>query len=137
MRFYEVDSGAIYLDGVDIAALDVDELRSHMGMVLQDTWLFDASIEDNIAFGDEAATHADVVAAARATAVDRLIRQLPHGYETRVSHESETISQGERQLLTIARAFASQPDILILDEATSSVDTRTEVLVQRAMETLR
>lgn len=137
MRFYELDSGAIYLDGANIARLDTDVLRSHIGMVLQDTWLFDGTIEQNIAFGAEDADHDAVVAAARATAVDRLIRQLPRGYETRVSDEGDTISQGERQLLTIARAFASDPDILILDEATSSVDTRTEVLVQRAMESLR
>lgn len=137
MRFYELDSGAIYLDGADIARLDTDVLRSHIGMVLQDTWLFDGTIEQNIAFGAQDADHDAVVAAARATAVDRLIRQLPKGYETRVSDEGDTISRGERQLLTIARAFASDPDILILDEATSSVDTRTEVLVQRAMDSLR
>ncbi len=137
MRFYELDSGRITLDGADIADLDKDVLRSHMGMVLQDTWLFDGSIEENIAFGADGTTHDEVVEAARATASHRLIRQLPKGYETHVSDSADVISQGERQLLTIARAFVSRPDILILDEATSSVDTRTEVLVQRAMDALR
>lgn len=137
MRFYELDSGRITLDGVDIADLDVDVLRSHMGMVLQDTWLFEGTIEENIAFGAEGATRDEVVRAAKETASDRLIRQLPKGYETRVSDSGDVVSQGERQLLTIARAFVSRPDILILDEATSSVDTRTEVLVQGAMERLR
>ncbi|MDC4232287.1 ABC transporter ATP-binding protein/permease [Actinomyces sp. B33] len=137
MRFYELDSGRITLDGVDIADLDADVLRSHIGMVLQDAWVFDGTIEDNIAFGAEGATREEVVEAARQTASDRLIRQLPHGYETRVSDETDSVSQGERQLMTIARAFVSRPDILILDEATSSVDTRTEVLVQQAMDRLR
>lgn len=137
MRFYELDSGHIRLDGVDIADVSRAELRQRMGMVLQDTWLFDGTIADNIAFGRQGATIDDVVAAAQATGVDRLIRQLPDGYDTRISNESDALSAGERQLLTIARAFVSQPDILILDEATSSVDTRTEVLVQRAMDSLR
>ncbi|WP_084402881.1 ABC transporter ATP-binding protein [Schaalia suimastitidis] len=137
MRFYEVDSGTITLDGVDIRTLSRDELRRHMGMVLQDTWLFDGTIEENIAFGRQGATTADVIEAAEATAVDRLVRHLPQGYDTHVSDESDALSTGERQLLTIARAFVAQPDILILDEATSSVDTRTEVLVQRAMDRLR
>lgn len=137
MRFYEVDSGRITLDGVDIRDLSRDELRSRMGMVLQETWLFDGSIEDNIAFGRQGASSEDVVTAAEATAVDRLVRHLPLGYATAVADDSDAVSVGERQLLTIARAFVSQPDILILDEATSSVDTRTEVLVQKAMDRLR
>ena len=137
MRFYELDSGSISIDGVDIRDLDKDALRRHMGMVLQDTWLFDGSIADNIAFGREGATHDQVVQAATGTGANRLIRQLPDGYDTLVSDDGETVSAGERQLLTIARAFIAQPDLLILDEATSSVDTRTEVLVQRAMDQLR
>lgn len=137
MRFYEVDSGRITLDGVDIRELSRDELRARMGMVLQETWLFDGTIADNIAFGREGATKAEVVAAAEATALDRLVRHLPDGYGTHVADDSDSLSVGERQLLTIARAFVSQPDILILDEATSSVDTRTEVLVQKAMDRLR
>ncbi|MGO3797412.1 MAG: ABC transporter ATP-binding protein [Pauljensenia sp.] len=137
MRFYELDSGSISIDGVDIRDLHKDTLRSHTGMVLQDTWLFEGSIGDNIAFGREGATHEEVVEAARATASDRLIRQLPRGYDTPISDEGDTVSAGERQLLTIARAFIAHPDLLILDEATSSVDTRTEVLVQKAMDQLR
>lgn len=137
MRFYELDSGSISIDGIDIRDLSKDTLRSHTGMVLQDTWLFEGSIEENIAFGREGATHDEVVEAARATSSDRLIRQLPKGYDTPISDEGDTVSVGERQLLTIARAFISRPDLLILDEATSSVDTRTEVLVQRAMDKLR
>ncbi|MDN6794176.1 MAG: ABC transporter ATP-binding protein/permease [Propionibacterium sp.] len=137
MRFYELDSGSISIDGVDIRDLHKDTLRSHTGMVLQDTWLFEGSIGENIAFGREGATHEEVVEAARATASDRLIRQLPQGYDTPISDEGDTVSAGERQLLTIARAFIAHPDLLILDEATSSVDTRTEVLVQKAMDQLR
>lgn len=137
MRFYEVDSGSITLDGVDIRDIHKDTLRSRIGMVLQDTWLFDGTIADNIAFGREGATLEEVQEAARATAADRLIRQLPDGYDTHVADEDANISLGERQLLTIARAFIAQPSLLILDEATSSVDTRTEVLVQRAMDVLR
>ena len=136
-RFYELDSGQILIDGVDITDLNKDTLRDHMGMVLQDTWLFDGTITENIAFGREGATEDEVVAAAKATGSDRLIRQLPEGYDTPISDEGDQVSVGERQLLTIARAFVSQPDILILDEATSSVDTRTEVLVQQAMDQLR
>lgn len=137
MRFYELDSGSISIDGVDIRDLHKDTLRSHTGMVLQDTWLFEGTIGDNIAFGREGASHEEVVEAARATASDRLIRQLPQGYDTPISDEGDTVSTGERQLLTIARAFIAHPDLLILDEATSSVDTRTEVLVQKAMDRLR
>ncbi len=137
MRFYELDSGAILIDGVDTRDLNVDTLRSHTGMVLQDTWLFDGTIGENIAFGREGSTSDEVVTAAKATAADRLVRQLPRGYDTPMGDEGVTISAGESQLLTIARAFIARPDLLILDEATSSVDTRTEVLVQQAMDQLR
>ncbi len=137
MRFYELDSGSITIDGVDIRDLTRDALRRHLGMVLQDTWLFDGTIYDNIAFGREGATRDEVIEAATATGVARLVHQLPEGYDTEVSDDGESVSAGERQLLTIARAFISQPDLLILDEATSSVDTLTEVLVQRAMDHLR
>ncbi|MCI7552257.1 MAG: ABC transporter ATP-binding protein [Actinomycetaceae bacterium] len=137
MRFYEIDSGEILLDGVPISEFSIDSLRDRIGMVLQDTWLFDGTIADNIAFGNPNASMDDVVSAARATGVDRLIRQLPHGYDTPISDDSGSLSAGEKQLLTIARAYLSEPDILILDEATSSVDTRTEMLVQRAMNELR
>lgn len=136
-RFYEVDSGEILLDGINIRDINKDVLRRHIGMVLQDTWLFDGTIEENIAFGAKDATPEQVREAAQETSVDRLIRQLPHGYETRISDDGDTLSVGERQLLTIARAFIADPEMLILDEATSSVDTRTEVLVQEAMENLR
>ena len=137
MRFYEVDSGAILLDGIDIRNINKDVLRKHIGMVLQDTWLFHGTIEENIAFGSAEATPKQVRRAAKETSVDRLIRQLPEGYETIISDEGDALSVGERQLLTIARAFMSDPEMLILDEATSSVDTRTEVLVQTAMDKLR
>ncbi|RHA40996.1 ABC transporter ATP-binding protein, partial [Cellulomonas rhizosphaerae] len=137
MRFYEVDSGRITLDGVDTRATTRDALRSQMGMVLQDTWLFGGSIADNIAYGVESATHEQIVAAAEATHVDRFVRTLPDGYDTVIDDEGANVSAGEKQLLTIARAFLADPTILILDEATSSVDTRTEVLVQQAMNALR
>lgn len=137
MRFYEVDEGAILLDGIDIRNINKDVLRRHIGMVLQDTWLFEGTIEENIAFGLRGATPEQVVKAARETSVDRLVRQLPDGYQTTVSDDGDTLSVGERQLLTIARAFIADPNMLILDEATSSVDTRTEVIVQDAMERLR
>ena len=137
MRFYEIDSGEILLDGVDIRDINKDVLRERVGMVLQDTWLFDGTIEQNIAFGKRGATEKEVRRAADETSVDRLIRQLPEGYDTTVSDDGDTLSVGERQLLTIARAFIADPEMLILDEATSSVDTRTEVLVQNAMEHLR
>ncbi len=136
-RFYEVDSGEILVDGINITEIKKDTLRRHIGMVLQETWLFDGSIEDNIAFGRSGATPEEVRRAARETSVDRLIRQLPEGYETRISDDGDTLSVGERQLMTIARAFIADPEMLILDEATSSVDTRTEVLVQKAMDNLR
>jgi ATP-binding cassette subfamily B multidrug efflux pump len=137
MRFYEIDSGRITLDGVDIAKMTREDLRSRTGMVLQDAWLFGGSIADNIAYGVPAATHEQIVRAAEATHVDRFVRTLPEGYDTVLDDEASSVSAGERQLITIARAFLAEPAILILDEATSSVDTRTEVLIQRAMNSLR
>ncbi|WP_420114970.1 ABC transporter ATP-binding protein [Pseudactinotalea sp.] len=137
MRFYELDGGWILLDGVDITKLSRADLRSKVGMVLQDTWLFDGTIMENIRYGRLDATDEEVIAAAEATMVDRFVRQLPDGYDTVVSTEGGSVSAGERQLLTIARAFLANPSLLILDEATSSVDTRTELLVQHAMNALR
>jgi ATP-binding cassette subfamily B protein len=137
MRFYELDGGRILLDGVDIATLSRAELRSKIGMVLQDTWLFGGTIRDNIAYGNPLATEEQIRQAAAATFVDRFVHSLPDGYATVVSDEDGSISAGEKQLLTIARAFLADPAILILDEATSSVDTRTEVLIQEAMAALR
>jgi ATP-binding cassette, subfamily B, multidrug efflux pump len=137
MRFYELDDGTIRLDGRDIAQLRRDELRSNMGMVLQDTWLFGGSIRDNIAYGNPSASEEQLLEAARATYVDRFVHSLPDGYDTLVDDEGGSVSAGEKQLITIARAFLADPTILILDEATSSVDTRTEVLIQKAMAALR
>jgi ATP-binding cassette subfamily B multidrug efflux pump len=137
MRFYELDAGRITLDGVDISTLRRDVLRGQIGMVLQETWLFGGTIRDNIAYGDPAASEEQILAAARATFVDRFVRSLPDGYDTVINDEGSNISAGEKQLITIARAFLANPSLLILDEATSSVDTRTEVLVQRAMAALR
>ncbi|MCK2220339.1 ABC transporter ATP-binding protein/permease [Actinomadura sp. ATCC 31491] len=137
MRFYEVTGGRITLDGVDIATMSREELRSNIGMVLQDTWLFGGTIAENIGYGAENATREQIEAAARAAHVDRIALTLPDGYDTVLDEEGGTVSAGEKQLITIARAFLSDPAILILDEATSSVDTRTEVLIQRAMSTLR
>jgi ATP-binding cassette subfamily B multidrug efflux pump len=137
MRFYELDGGRITLDGQDIAAMPRAQLRSNIGMVLQDTWLFGGSIRANIAYGNPDATEEQILAAARATYVDRFVRALSDGYDTLVDDEDGAISAGEKQLLTIARAFLANPSILILDEATSSVDTRTEVLIQDAMAALR
>ncbi len=137
MRFYELDSGRITLDGVDIASMTRRDLRSRMGMVLQDTWLFGGTIRDNIAYGRPGASEQEIVDAATATYVDRFVRTLPDGYDTVLTDEAGNISAGEKQLLTIARAFLAGPSVLILDEATSSVDTRTEVLVQKAMSALR
>ncbi|MHA6759868.1 ABC transporter ATP-binding protein [Streptacidiphilus sp. PAMC 29251] len=137
MRFYEVSSGRITLDGVDVARMSREELRSGIGMVLQDTWLFGGSIAENIAYGREGATREEVVEAAKAAHVDRFVRTLPDGYDTVIDDEGTGVSAGEKQLITIARAFLANPSILVLDEATSSVDTRTEVLIQRAMATLR
>ena len=137
MRFYEIDSGRITLDGTDIATMTRDELRSRMGMVLQDTWLFAGTIRDNIAYGRPDATEEEILAAAQATYVDRFVHSLPDGYDTLLDDEGGNVSAGEKQLLTIARAILAPPSVLILDEATSSVDTRTEVLVQQAMTALR
>ncbi|ROP32894.1 ATP-binding cassette subfamily B protein [Couchioplanes caeruleus] len=137
MRFYDVTSGRITLDGVDIATLPRAELRERVGMVLQDTWLFGGTIAENIAYGADAPSDADVAAAAEAAHVDRFVRTLPDGMDTVIDEEGSNVSAGEKQLVTIARAFLAEPSILILDEATSSVDTRTEVLIQRAMNTLR
>jgi ATP-binding cassette, subfamily B, multidrug efflux pump len=137
MRFYELDSGRITLDGVDIKTMRRDDLRSQIGMVLQDTWLFGGTIRDNIAYGNPKASEDQIQAAAEATFVDRFVKSLPLGYETVIDDEGSNVSAGEKQLLTIARAFLADPSLLILDEATSSVDTRTEVLVQRAMAALR
>ncbi len=137
MRFYELDGGQIRLDGRDIARMTRRELRSNMGMVLQDTWLFRGTIRDNIAYGNFDATEDQILEAARATYVDRFVHSLPDGYDTVLDDEGGRVSAGEKQLLTIARAFLADPTILILDEATSSVDTRTEVLIQHAMAALR
>ena len=137
MRFYDVDSGAILIDGVDIRTVSRQSLRSRIGMVLQDAFLFGGTIAENIAYGRPGATEDEVVAAARAAHADTFIRALPDGYATRVSDDATNLSAGERQLITIARALAARPQLLILDEATSSVDTRTEVLVRRAMAELR
>jgi ATP-binding cassette subfamily B protein len=137
MRFYELDTGRITLDGVDIASMSRAELRSNIGMVLQDTWLFGGTIRDNIAYGNLNATEEQIREAARATYVDRFVHSLPEGYDTMIDDEEGSVSAGEKQLLTIARAFLADPAILILDEATSSVDTRTEVLIQHAMAALR
>ena len=137
MRFYEVDSGRILIDGVDISAMSRHSLRSGIGMVLQDTWLFGGTIAENIGYGRPGATEDDIVEAAKAAYVDRFVQTLPAGYDTVVSDDGGNISAGEKQLITIARAFLSRPQLLILDEATSSVDTRTELLIQHAMCELR
>ncbi|MEV6892023.1 ABC transporter ATP-binding protein [Kribbella sp. NPDC051137] len=137
MRFYELNGGRITLDGVDITELTRHDLRSRIGMVLQDTWLFGGTIRDNLLYGNLNATEEDMLAAAKATYVDRFVHSLPDGYDTVIDEEGSNVSAGEKQLLTIARAFLADPQLLILDEATSSVDTRTEVLVQRAMAALR
>ncbi len=137
MRFYEINEGRITLDGIDIRELSRDDLRRQFGMVLQDTWLFTGTMNENIAYGSLDPTHEKVVAAAQAANIDHLLGALPLGYETVLTDENATVSNGERQLITIARAFMADPAVLILDEATSSVDTRTEVLVQRAMAVLR
>jgi len=137
MRFYELDAGRITLDGVDIGSMTRDDLRSRTGMVLQDTWLFQGSIRDNIAYGRPDATEEEILEAARDAYVDRFVHALPDGYDTVLDDEGSNVSAGEKQLITIARAFLARPEVLILDEATSSVDTRTELLVQRAMRELR
>jgi ATP-binding cassette subfamily B protein len=137
MRFYELRSGQIRLDGVDVASMTREDLREQFGMVLQDAWLFGGTIADNIAYGADDPSREKIVEAARATHVDRFVRTLPDGYDTVIGDDGSDVSAGERQLITIARAFLAEPAILILDEATSSVDTRTEVLIQRAMGSLR
>ncbi|NLE96817.1 MAG: ABC transporter ATP-binding protein [Propionibacterium sp.] len=137
MRFYDLDGGRITLDGVDIATVARGEVRRNIAMVLQDTWLFGGTIWDNIAYGRPEATDDEIIEAAKATFVDRFVHSLPDGYETVIDEEGSNISAGEKQLITIARAFLADPALLILDEATSSVDTRTELLLQQAMTSLR
>ena len=137
LRFYELDSGRITLDGVDITELSRHDLREQIGMVLQDTWLFGGTIRDNLRYGNTDATEEQILAAAKATYVDRFVHSLPDGYDTVIDEEGSNVSAGEKQLITIARAFLADPSLLILDEATSSVDTRTELLVQNAMAALR
>lgn len=137
MRFYDVDSGRILLDGTDITTVSRGSLRSRIGMVLQDTWLFAGTIYDNIAYGRPDAAHDEVIEAATAAYVDRFVHTLPDGYDTRINDGGTNISAGEKQLITIARAILARPQVLVLDEATSSVDTRTEVLIQHAMRELR
>jgi len=137
MRFYDISAGTITLDDVDTVTVPRSALRQEVGMVLQDTWLFHGTIRENIAYGRPDATEEEIMAAAKATYVDRFVRSLPEGYDTVIDEEGSNVSAGEKQLLTIARAFLADPAILVLDEATSSVDTRTEVLVQRAMGALR
>lgn len=137
MRFYEIDGGVITLDGFDISTVPRTELRSRLGMVLQDTWLFSGTIHDNIAYGRPEASEEEILDAARAAHVDHFVNTLPDGYQTVIDEDGSNVSVGQKQLITIARAFLSAPDLLILDEATSSVDTRTEMLVQEAMTNLR
>jgi ATP-binding cassette subfamily B protein len=137
MRFYDIDEGRICLDGVNTRDLRRDDVRRVFGMVLQDTWLFTGTIRDNIAYGKIGATTEEIVAAAQAAYVDPFVRTLPEGYDTVLTDDASNISAGQKQLLTIARAFLADPAVLILDEATSSVDTRTEVLIQQAMARLR
>jgi ATP-binding cassette subfamily B protein len=137
MRFYELDAGRITLDGVDVATMRRADLRGEIGMVLQDSWLFGGTIRDNIAYGKPGASEEEIREAARASYVDRFVQALPNGYDTVIDEESGNLSAGQKQLITIARAFVSRPSLLILDEATSAVDTRTELLVQHAMAALR
>lgn len=136
MRFYELQGGKITIDGVDIKEMSRKELRSILGMVLQDTWLFNGTVAENIAYGQETATMEDIREAAKAARVDYFIRTLPQGYDTVMDDELIGVSVGQKQLLTIARAILADPSILILDEATSSVDTRTEIEIQKAMDNL-
>ena len=136
MRFYDVGSGSIKVDGHDVRDFNRDDLRKMFGMVLQDTWLFKGSIEDNIRYGRLDATHEEVVEAAKAAHAHRFIKTLPGGYQMELNEEASNVSQGQKQLLTIARAMLADPKILILDEATSSVDTRTEIQIQKAMDQL-
>jgi ATP-binding cassette subfamily B protein len=136
MRFYDLDSGQILVDGVDIREMRRGDLRRMFGMVLQDTWLFNGTIRENIAYGREDATEAEIVQAAVASQADHFIRTLPESYDTVLNQDATNLSQGQKQLLTIARAVLADPEVLILDEATSSVDTRTEILIQKAMREL-
>ena len=136
MRFYETNSGDIFIDGINTKDIARGQLRNSFGMVLQDAWLFSGTIMDNIRYGKLNATDEEVMHAADQAYVDHFIRTLENGYQTVINEESTNISQGQKQLLTIARAFLSDPKILILDEATSSVDTRTEILIQKGMENL-
>ena len=136
LRFYEIDAGTISVDGIDIRDVTRDNLRRTFGMVLQDAWLFGGTIRENIAYGREDATEEEILAAARAANVDHFVRTLADGYDTVLNDDASNVSQGEKQLLTIARAFLADPQVLILDEATSSVDTRTEVMIQKAMSEL-
>jgi ATP-binding cassette subfamily B protein len=137
MRFYDIDAGRICVDRIDTGQVPRQEVRKAFGMVLQDTWLFAGTIRDNIAYGKVGATEEEIVAAAQAAHVDSFVRTLPKGYDTVLGDDASDLSSGQRQLLTIARAFLADPSILILDEATSNVDTRTEVLIQKAMAQLR
>ena len=136
MRFYDVDKGSIFVDGVNIKSMRRGYLRSLYGMVLQDTWLFNGTVKENIAYGKENATDEEIIEAAKAACADHFIKTLPHGYDTILDEDATNISQGQKQLLTIARAFLANSPIIILDEATSSVDTRTEKLIQEAMDRL-
>jgi len=136
MRFYDVNEGSIKIDGIDIRDMRRAELRRLFGMVLQDTWLFNGTIKDNIAYGNIKASFEEVVETAKAAHVDHFVHSLPKGYEMELNEEADNISQGEKQLMTIARAMLANPPMLILDEATSSVDTRTEMLIQKAMDKL-
>jgi len=136
MRFYDVDSGCITIDGVDTKSMDRADLRSMFSMVLQDTWLFSGSIYENIAYGKAGATREEVLEAARRAHIDFFVETLPEGYETQINEESTNVSSGQKQLLTIARAYLANRNILILDEATSNVDTRTEILIQQTMDEL-
>ena len=136
MRFYDVNSGVIKIDGHDVRDFNRSELREMFGMVLQDTWLFNGSIRDNIKYGKLDATDEEVIQAAKAAHVHQFVKTLPGGYDMELNEEANNVSQGQKQLLTIARAILADPKILILDEATSSVDTRTEVLIQKAMDNL-
>ena len=136
MRFYDVNKGAVLVDGIDIREYKRKEHRNMFGMVLQDTWLFNGTVKENIRYGKLDATDKEVIAAAKTAHVDHFIHTLPGGYDTVINEDASNISQGQKQLITIARAVLADPKILILDEATSSVDTRTEVLIQKAMEDL-
>ncbi|NLI89912.1 MAG: ABC transporter ATP-binding protein [Epulopiscium sp.] len=136
MRFYEINGGAITIDGVNITDLKREDLRSIFGMVLQNTWLFNGTIKENIVYGNNKASETEIISAAKAARVDNFIRMLPEGYDTVLNEEASNISQGQKQLITIARAILADPAVLILDEATSSVDTRTEIYIQKAMEEL-